>query len=324
MPGGTRRLGEFELIHELFAPLAAPGGFGLTDDAAIISPPEGSDVVVTKDMMVSGVHFLPGDPPDLVARKLLRVNLSDLAAMGAVPHGYALGLSLPPEIDDAWLRAFAAGLAADQREFGIALLGGDTTSTPGPLTLSLTAFGFARTGRLLRRAGARPGDVVFVTGTIGDAALGLRALRGEVDDPDGALASRYRLPLPRVALGVTLPDIASAGLDVSDGLVADLGHLCAVSGVGAVIDATLVPMSSQVRRALDREPALIEAVLGGGDDYELVFSVPPANIGELERHASGVDLAVTRIGSIEAGEGVRVIDGTGRDITPRTTGFRHR
>lgn len=324
MPGDTRRLGEFELIAELFAPLAAPGGFGLTDDAAVIAPPAGSDVVVTTDMMVSGVHFLPDDPPDLVARKLLRVNLSDLAAMGSAPHGYALGLSLPPEIDDAWLRAFAAGLSADQREFGFALLGGDTTATPGPLTLSLTAFGFAPSGRLLRRSGAHPGDAVYVSGTIGDAALGLRALRGELVDPDGFLATRYRLPRPRLALGSALPGVASAGLDVSDGLVADLGHLCVASGAGAVIEAPLVPLSSQARRELDRDPALIEAVLAGGDDYELVFSVPSARIAMLEAHVLGTDVNVTRIGTIVAGEGVRVIDGSGRDVTPRRPGFRHR
>lgn len=324
MPDDTRRLGEFELIAELFAPLAAPGALGLTDDAAIIEPPAGSVVVMTKDMMVAGVHFLPGDPPDLVARKLLRVNLSDLAAMGAAPHGYALGLSLPPEIGDAWLRAFAVGLGADQREFGIALLGGDTTSTPGPLTLSLTAFGFAPTGRLLRRGGAAPGDAVYVTGTIGDAALGLRALCGELADPDGFLVSRYRLPRPRVALGGVLPGIATAGLDVSDGILADLGHLCAVSGVGAVIEAPLVPLSIQARRELMRDPGLIEAVVAGGDDYELVFTVPPANIETLERHASDMAVAVTCIGAIVAGEGVRLMDASKGDITPEIPGFRHR
>jgi len=324
MPGDTRRLGEFELIAELFAPLAAPGGFGLTDDAAIITPPVGSDVVMTKDMMVSGVHFLPDDPPDLVARKLLRVNLSDLAAMGAAPHGYALGLSLPPEVGDDWLRAFAAGLAADQREFGIALLGGDTTSTPGPLTLSLTAFGFARQGRLLRRSGAHPGDAVFVTGTIGDAALGLMALRGALADPDGFLAGRYRLPRPRLAAGAALAGIASAGLDISDGLVADLGHLCSASRVGAVIEAALVPLSSQARRSIGHRPALIGAVLAGGDDYELVFSVPPDAAGALERGILGAGVAATRVGRIVAGEGVRVLDATGVDITPENPGFRHR
>lgn len=325
MPGETR-LGEFDLIGKLFAPLteAMPGAFRLTDDAAIITPPPGHDVVMTKDMMVSGVHFLPDDPPDLIARKLLRVNLSDLAAMGATPHGYALGLSLPALIDDAWLTAFAGGLAADQREFGIALLGGDTTSTPGPLTLSLTAFGFTPQGRLLRRSGARPGDVVYVTGTIGDAALGLLALRGAVEDRTGFLAGRYRLPHPRLAMGAVLPDLASAGLDVSDGLVADLGHLCAASGVRAVIEAGRVPLSAAARICLEAAPPLLEAILTGGDDYELVFSVPHRRCEAVERAATEAGTAVTRIGLISTGAGVEVLDIAGEPMTLARAGFRHR
>jgi thiamine-monophosphate kinase len=325
MPGKTR-LGEFDLIAELFAPLSegAPGAFHLTDDAAIITPPPGCDVVMTKDMMVSGVHFLPEDPPELIARKLLRVNLSDLAAMGAVPYGYALGLSLPVVIDDAWLTAFAAGLASDQREFGIVLLGGDTTSTPGPLTLSLTAFGFARHGRLLRRSGARPGDLVYVTGTIGDAALGLQVLRGVIDDPSGYLAGRYRLPQPRVALGASLAELASAGLDVSDGLIADLGHLCRASGVGAVVEAGRVPLSPAARTCMKDNPALIEDILTGGDDYELVFSAAPASQQAIEIAAAKAGTKVTQIGHISAGNGVIVTDATGGPMILAREGFRHR
>ncbi len=326
MPDETGRLGEFELIGRLLAPLsaAAPGAFGLTDDAAVISPPAGADVVMTKDMMVSGVHFLPDDPPDLVARKLLRVNLSDLAGMGAAPHGYALGLSLPGDIGDDWLARFAAGLAVDQAEFGVALLGGDTTSTPGPLTLSLTAFGFAQRGRLLRRAGARPGDAVCVTGTIGDAALGLRVLRGEIEDGTGFLAERYRLPRPRLTVGLSLPGLASAGLDISDGLIADLGHLCEVSRVGAVVDADSIPLSEPARRRLTARPALLQDVLGGGDDYELVCSIPAGNVDTLKEHAARAGVAVTRIGTIAPGRDVRVTDRSGREITVERAGFRHR
>jgi thiamine-monophosphate kinase len=326
MSGETERLGEFDLIERLFAPLsgAAPGAFRLTDDAAVIASPDGHDVVMTKDMMVAGVHFLPDDPADQVARKLLRVNLSDLAAMGAAPHGYALGISLPPDIGDDWLTAFAAGLAQDQGEFGVALLGGDTTSTPGPLTLSLTAFGFARHGRLLRRAGARPGDLVCVSGTIGDAALGLQVLRGRQSDPSGFLARRYRLPSPRVALGQLLPGLASAGLDVSDGLVADLGHLCTASGVGARIMADTVPLSTAARALVSADPRLIELVMTGGDDYELVFSLPPGNRAALEERAAGLGIPVAMIGVIVAGKGVRVEDVLGVELTFERPGFRHR
>lgn len=326
MTNDGRRLGEFEIIAGLFAPLSAgaPGAFGLTDDAAVLAPPEGEVLVMTKDMMVAGVHFLDTDPPDLVARKLLRVNLSDLAAMAARPYGYALGLSLPPSIDDAWLRMFVSGLAADQREFAIPLLGGDTTSTPGPLTLSLTAFGCAPEHSLLRRRGARSGDLVYVSGTIGDGALGLLALRGEVADPDGFLGGRYRLPQPRLALVGPLRQYASAGLDVSDGLVADLGHLCKASGVGAVIEAGRVPLSPAARHAVRQTPERIETVLGGGDDYELVFTVAPANVANLEKAASDAGVAVTMIGRIVSGEGVRVIDAAGAEMILGAAGFRHR
>ena len=219
---------EFDLIARYFAPLAAgeAGAFGLTDDAAVLTPSPGWATVTTADAMVAGVHFLPEDPPDLIARKLLRVNLSDLAAMGARPRAYLLTTAFPAAIDDAWLAAFTEGLAADQAEFGIHLLGGDTVSTPGPLTLSLMALGEARDGAVLRRSGAKPGDTVYVTGTIGDAALGLDSLRGHLSGlgPRQAeyLAGRYRLPQPRMACGPRLLGLAHAALDVSDGLVGDL------------------------------------------------------------------------------------------------------
>jgi thiamine-monophosphate kinase len=324
MPTGSGRLGEFELIATLFAPLAGPGAFDLTDDAAVVATPPGHELVATKDMMVAGVHFLADDPPDLVARKLLRVNLSDLAAMGAAPHGYLLGVSLPAAIDDAWLARFAAGLAADQAEFGIVLLGGDTTSTPGPLTLSLTALGFVETGRALRRAGARPGDRLLVTGCIGDAALGLLALRGELADPDGVLAGRYRLPVPRVAFGRRLPGLASAGLDVSDGLVADVGHLCEVSGVAATLRAGDVPLSAAARAALAVRPALLETVLTGGDDYELVFAAPPGALPALRAAAAETGVPLAEIGVVRGGAGVTVEDARGAPVALSRRGFRHR
>jgi thiamine-monophosphate kinase len=326
MPDGTRRLGEFELIAALLAPLSreAPGAFGLTDDAAVITPPAGHDMVVTKDMMVSGVHFLPDDPPDLIARKLLRVNLSDLAAMGVSPYGYALGLSLPAGIGDDWLTAFAAGLAADQQAFGVVLLGGDTTLTPGPLTLSLTAFGFTPHGRLLRRVGARPGDGVFVTGTIGDAALGLLVLQRGMAGEGKVLAGRYRLPTPRCSLGILLPGVATAGLDVSDGLVGDLGHLCTASGVGAIIRADKVPLSPEARRLLDADRQLLETILTGGDDYELVFTVPPDREADLAGLAARTGVPITRIGRIVSGAGVAVEDASGVSVPLTRVGFRHR
>ena len=227
---------EFALIAEYLAPLAAlrPGAFGLADDAALVPAPPGRDLVASADALVAGVHFRERDPPDTVAARALRCSLSDLAAMGAEPYGYLLTLALPHGVDAEWMAAFASRLARDQAEFSIALLGGDTVATPGPLTVSLTVLGFAEPERLLRRSGARAGDAVCVSGVIGDAALALA-----IPDAAEALRARYRAPEPRLALGRALAGNASAAIDVSDGLVADLGHVCVASGVGARLDAAL-------------------------------------------------------------------------------------
>ncbi len=304
-------MNEFGLIARHFRPLAGPGGLDLLDDAALLAPPPGRELVLTVDAMVEGVHYLPDDPPDLVARKLLRVNLSDLAAKGAQPLGYLLTVSAPRGTGEDWFAAFAAGLAADQAAFGIALLGGDTTSTPGPFSLSLTAIGHVAPGRMIRRAGARPGDGVWVTGTIGDGALGLRAIRGELPDPDGALADRYRLPQPR--LGVARADWVRAAMDVSDGLVQDLGHLCRAGGVGAAIEAGLVPLSPAACAA---GLAWRETCLTGGDDYELLLAVAPENAARLPP-------GLTRIGTFVAGDEVRVVDEAGRRLTFERGGWSH-
>ncbi|MBI3512538.1 MAG: thiamine-phosphate kinase, partial [Proteobacteria bacterium] len=268
---------EFARIARYFAPLAAtfPGAYGLTDDAASFGLAPGEQAVITTDAVVAGVHFIGDEAPGLIARKALRVNLSDLAAKGARPLGYTLAAVLPQAIDDAWLEAFSAGLAADQAEFGIPLIGGDTVATPGPLTLSITALG-AVTGAMVRRAGARPGDRIYVSGTIGDAALGLAALRGRLAHLGAVerafLADRYQLPRPRLALGRALAPHASAALDVSDGLVGDLGHIAACSGVAAIIEQERVPVSAAAATALAADPVARQAVLAGGDDYELLFT----------------------------------------------------
>ena len=293
------RSGEFELIRRFLAPLAtAAGAGGLEDDAALIDAPQGRRLVVTTDSMVEGVHF-PGDgPPGLIARRLLRSNLSDLAAMAARPEGYLLNLALPERIDDPWLEGFAAGLAADQEEFGLSLLGGDTVATPGALTLTVTAFGSAAPP--VHRSGARPGDLVFVTGPIGDGFFGLKAVRGEIESP--RLAERYWLPSPRFGAA----DGATAAADISDGFIADLGHICRASGVGAVVELEAVPLSPEV--AALGAGARLDALVGG-DDYELVLTA---------RQSTAVP-----VGRIVRGEGVTVVDGAGRPVPLPRQGYRH-
>jgi thiamine-monophosphate kinase len=268
------------------------------------------------------VHFLPADPPRQVAQKLLRVNLSDLAAMGAAPVGYLLALARPADITDDWLAEFCAGLAADNAAFEVALLGGDTVSTPGPLTLSLTAVGEVPTGAALLRGGAGPGDDVWVSGTLGDAALGLQVLQGtlELAEPARAvLVERYRLPQPRLELGQALRGIASAAIDISDGLVADLGHILEVSGVGAELQADALPLSAAAREV----PGARDAALAGGDDYELLFTAPPARQPDVAALARQLGIPLTRIGAIRADPSLHVLDQKGQELRVRRSGWQH-
>ena len=310
---------EFSLIAKYFRPLAGPGSLDLRDDAALLTPPPGRDLVLTVDAMVESVHFLADDPPDLVGRKLLRVNLSDLAAKGATPLGYLMTVSTPRTTPEAWFAGFSAGLAQDQAEYNVTLLGGDTTSTPGPISLSLTIVGHVRPGLSVHRFGAQPGDGIWVTGTIGDGALGLLAATGRLSDPSGYLAGRYRLPRPRV--GMAIGGVASAGMDVSDGLVQDLGHICRASQVGATLRAADVPLSPEARVA---GPAWLETCLTGGDDYELLLAVPPANEAALQDAAADRGVAVTRIGGFHAGAPhVTVLGADGEPLALAKGGWSH-
>jgi thiamine-monophosphate kinase len=310
---------EFSLIARHFRPLAGPGALHLADDAALFTPPPGRELVLSADAMVAGVHFLPDDPPATVGRKLLRVNLSDLAAKGAVPVGYLMTVSTPKDTPDAWFAGFAAGLALDQADYGVVLLGGDTTSTPGPVSLSLTVIGHVAPGTAVLRSGARPGDEIWVTGTIGDGALGLQVALGKLADDSGHLLERYRLPRPRV--GLRLAGVASAAMDVSDGLVQDLAHLCRAGGVAAEIEADAVPLSEA---ALAAGPAWLETCLTGGDDYELLLAVPAHRRAALVSEAARVGIAVTRIGGFRPGPPdvtVRLANGAPMALTKR--GWSH-
>lgn len=325
---------EFELIARYFAPLARafPGAYGLLDDAAVINPAPGHELVVKTDVIVAGIDFPPDASPGLVARKGLRVNLSDLAAKGAVPRAYLLDLLVPESVDDAWIAGFAEGLARDQAEFGVHLIGGDTSSTPGPVVVAVSALGEAPSGRIIRRGGAQPGDTVFITGTIGDAALGLAVLRGRLAALDAAAAGflldRYRLPQPRVGLGPELIGIATAAIDVSDGLVADLRHLCEVSRLSAVIEAAAVPLSPAACAAIAGDRELLAAALTGGDDYEILFTAPAAAAPRISELSRSTGVRITAIGRLnppsEAGQpGVVVLSDLGRPLRFASEGWRH-
>lgn len=326
----TRRqagLSEFERIARFFAPLAGQGALGLQDDAALIDGPRGTQYVLTADAIVAGIHFFPGDPPRLVAQKLLRVNLSDLAAKGAAPVGYLLTIALTAAEDERWLARFTAGLAADQKRFGLSLWGGDSVKTTGAATLSVTAIGRVAAGKALLRGGARPGDRLYMSGTLGDAALGLKILQQKIGAPakeggqTGAgerfLIGRYRLPQPRLDLGRHLIGRASAAMDISDGLVADLEHLCAASHVGAVVETERLPLSRAARAALTAKPALLQTILAGGDDYEILFTAPPSAGRALAK------LPVAEIGRIEQGRGVVVLGPSGKPIDLARRGYTH-
>jgi len=317
MPGARDQApGEFSEIARLFRPLAFgnAGAFELMDDAAVVPQRPGFDLVVTKDAMVEGVHFPASEAPELVARKLLRVNLSDLAAKAAEPFGCFLAVAWPKTYGPTERAAFAAGLGQDLQAFGVALLGGDTVSTPGPFTASLTALGWVPEGAMVRRAGARPGDLLAVSGTIGDGTLGLAAIRREVDDPDGWLAGRLRLPTPRLDLRESLRTHASAAADISDGLVADAGHIAEASGVGLRLDLDALPLSPAARAWLERQPDRVAALVRlatGGDDYEVVCAL-----------RSAVPAGLVVCGAVVAGRGVDVWV-AGRKVKVARAGWSH-
>jgi len=323
--------GEDSLIARYFRPLATdPGAFGLGDDAAVLRA-LGDDIVVTTDAIVEGVHFFASDPPSTIARKALRVNLSDLAAKGAAPAGFVLTLALP-SAEDAWLAPFAHGLGDDIGLFDCPLLGGDTVSTPGPRMISITAFGRIPVGKTVHRSGAKPGDRVMVTGTIGDAALGLAVLKGGsvatalANDAaaKAMLVGRYRVPQPRNALAKAVRDYAHAAMDVSDGLAGDLAKLCAASGVSAAIDVQSIPLSEAAAALVAHGTVGIEALIAGGDDYEILCAIPEDGVAAFARAAGLAGVAVTSIGTIIAATSPpRFLDGQGSEIALGRLSYSH-
>lgn len=309
---------EFDIIRRYFAPLVQgfPASLGLRDDAAALDIPPGQQLIITKDAIAQGVHFIGNEEPAHIAQKLLRVNLSDLAAMSATPYAYFLAVMLPSGIDEPWIASFAQGLALDQQEFGIHLAGGDSIRSP-TLSFSLTALGLVPSGQALHREGAQVGDIVYVTGTLGDSALGLAALKA--GGGDTYLMNRYLLPQPRVALGRKLFGIASAAMDISDGLMQDLGHICAASHVGARIRRAALPLSAPAREL----PQAWLAAATGGDDYELLFTAPANMHVKIDALSQAQGVPITPIGVIMPGSEVQLLDEAGEVLPLPTRGFQH-
>lgn len=313
--------GEFDLIARWFTRPVRRAVLGVGDDCALLSPAPGMQLAVSTDTLVEGRHFLSTVPPDRLGHKALAVNLSDLAACGAKPLAFTLALTLP-RIDEAWLDGFARGLFALADQAGIELVGGDTTA--GPLAIGITVFGEVPPGQALLRSGARAGDELWLSGTVGDARLALEAFRGAVSLDAAAfeaVRARMECPSPRCALGAALRGIATSAIDVSDGLLGDLGHVLRRSAVGAVVQVDALPVSAM----LAAQPHALQRLctLAGGDDYELLFSAPPAKAQEVQSAASAVGVVVSRIGLLTAEPGCRVIDERGRAIDAPSEGFDH-
>ena len=319
---GRAPIREFEIIADVFAPLAtSKSALRLKDDVALIRARAGSDLVVTTDTIFEGIDFFSDVPADAIAKKALRVNLSDLAAKGAKPLGYLCTLVLPGRTTPAWLRKFAAGLKADQSKFDVTLLGGDMSSTAGPLCVSITALGRVPSGGAILRSGAKPGDLVFVTGTIGDSGGGLASRR--LRRRDAFLLDRYRLPQPRIPFGQGIRGIVSAAIDVSDGLLADIHHVADVSKVQISIDLARIPMSKSLRRLWGSDRRALIRAATAGDDYEIAFTAPPGQCAAIAAAAKRSDTSITEIGRVNRGNGVALLGRDGRPIKVRRAGWEH-
>ena len=315
-------MGEFELIERYFQRPVSRNVLGVGDDCALLAPAPGMQLAVSCDMLVEGRHFLGTVDPFKLGHKALAVNLSDLAACGAAPLAFTLALSMP-QADDAWLEPFSRGLLALASAHGCELVGGDTTR--GPLNICITVFGEVPPGQALLRSGARAGDDIFVSGTVGDARLALEVFRGTLSVPAGifeAARARMEQPTPRVALGQALRGIATSAIDISDGLVGDLGHVLRQSAVGARIETQLAMGLMAAQGALD-DARRLEYVLAGGDDYELAFTAPPARREAVQAAAREAGTPITRIGIIEPQTGLRLVDAEGHSVQARYSSFDH-
>lgn len=316
---------EFSLINKYLAPLSkeAGGSFHLTNDAAVFLVRKGYEAVITKDAITEGVHFLSDTSPSDIIKKLIRVNISDIAAMGALPKYYLIAAILPDSITESWFKETAEALAKEQKEFGISLIGGDTVSHKGKISLSMTMIGEIKKGKALKRTTARKGDFIYVSGTIGDASLGLAVLQNRLPDisekSKKLLIGRYKIPQPRIVLGQEIVRFASAAIDVSDGMIADFNHM----KKGAVIEAAKIPLSDAAKEVLKKSPELFKTVMTGGDDYELLFTAHPGNERKIASLSKRLKTPITRIGVITGGTKITVIDSNNKEISFKNKGFRH-
>ncbi len=313
---------EFNLIEKYFAPLAAPEGLSLLDDAACVPSRSDYDQIFTKDVLVAGKHFFPDDNPKDLAFKAVSVNVSDLAAKGAEPAFYMLGLSLPSSVSEQWISEFSQGLAEAQEFYNIGLLGGDSTSTHGPVTVSVTAIGYVPKGMMIKRSGAEIGDLVYVTGTLGDAACALQGLLGNCEPVDDLLPAYYR-PEARYNIGMELRDIATSAADISDGLLADAGHIAKASSLGISIFLDKIPVSLSVQNLVKANSNLCNQVWCGGDDYELIFTASENKFSEIEALANENAIKITEIGKVTNGLGVELIDNIGKKVQVTHKGYQH-
>jgi len=327
--GGGQLIDEFGVISKYFRPLTGgnAAALDLADDGAVIQSASGVEIVITCDALIAGVHFLEDSLPQMVAARALRVNLSDLAAMGATPVAYTLALMVPSGTPEKWFEDFASQLLEDQKRYGIWLIGGDTVVTPGPLSVSITAFGEVPCNSALTRSAAGVGDRIYVTGTIGDAALGLSALKGDLKQCDKEtieyFTNKFLWPEPRLSVGKGMRGIASAAVDISDGLLSDIGHICAASDVGAKVWEVAVPFSSGAESLISTRAALRSQLMGGGDDYELVLVVPEKNNQAFCQTTAEHLVAVTEVGVITGGDGVWLVDEHGATIRTEALGYKH-
>lgn len=317
------RSGEFDWIATYLAPLAAENSFGLKDDAALLPVPDGKSLIVTQDAIIEGIHFLPDDPLDLVARKALRVNVSDIVAKGAVPHSYSLALGVPDSWKDSDIQWFAEGLAADQAEYSLKLTGGDTYRSPERLCVSVTMFAFVDDATYRSRLGAKAGDLIFVTGTIGDSALGLQVALGAADAND-YLLNAYRLPNPPLPAAGAIAEFASASMDISDGLIGDCRKLCAASQVDAVIFRHQIPLSGAAANLVARNDGNWKKVITGGDDYQVLCTVDPSSSAAFKERLAQQKVQATQIGEIKSTNNVGVaLDIEGIEVSIEEDSYSH-